>query len=110
MPSGTASIPFQVRRHVPLHRKIVNLAAAAVDVAAAALAAPTAPLTVPDDVLALRRAACAGCEYHDPAGNLGLGECKHQACGCTGAKLHLAALHCPLDPPKWDCYLPPQPL
>ena len=107
MPSGTATVPTRVIRHVPLPRKVANLAAAAVDVAAAALADPTAPITVPDEVLATRRAACAGCDYHDPAGNLGLGECKHSACGCTGAKLHLAALRCPLDPPKWDRYLPP---
>lgn len=49
-----------------------------------------------------RNSICQGCELWDPAGNFGLGECRHKACGCTGAKRALATSRCPLNPPKWD--------
>lgn len=101
--------PSRSIRHVGFVTKARNLAVAAKEIVAASVVTPSAPIFVPDDVLAVRRAACAACEYHDPAGNLGLGECKHPGCGCTGTKLSFAAMSCPLTPPKWGRYLPSTP-
>ena len=46
-----------------------------------------------------RRAACLACDRWAPEGNLGLGECRHPECGCSGAKRALATEHCPAG--KW---------
>lgn len=82
-------------------RKAVNLVRAAGTVAGAALAGE--PVLVSAEAEARRRAGCAACPEGrwDAAGNAGLGECRHPECGCTGLKLKLAAMRCPLDPPVW---------
>jgi len=39
--------------------------------------------------------ACPG-RFWNPAGNAGLGECRHPDCGCTKFKLRFAKAECPL--------------
>jgi hypothetical protein len=46
-----------------------------------------------------RLAICRQCPYWDETGNIGLGECKNPACGCTRIKQGLATESCPLA--KW---------
>lgn len=53
----------------------------------------------PRDLRHARLAVCVACEYWNAAGNLGLGECKHPACGCTKLKAALATATCPAG--KW---------
>lgn len=48
---------------------------------------------------ALRRRACEACPFWAKRGNLGLGECRHPACGCTRVKRWLATERCPVG--KW---------
>lgn len=46
-----------------------------------------------------RLAVCASCEYYNPRGNLGMGECKAPGCGCSRIKAALATSKCPKG--KW---------
>lgn len=46
-----------------------------------------------------RAAICRMCPHWNPAGNLGLGECRAPGCGCTRAKIWLASESCPVG--KW---------
>ena len=46
-----------------------------------------------------RLKVCASCEYFDPSGNWGLGQCRAPGCGCTKDKAYLATSKCPKD--KW---------
>jgi len=48
---------------------------------------------------AQRRAACEACDLYRPSGNLGFGECRHPACGCTRLKRWLPGERCPAG--KW---------
>lgn len=61
---------------------------------------------VPKEIRKQRLAICKACEYFNPQGNLGLGECQYPGCGCTKAKLFLATSICPHQPPKWPAYEP----
>ena len=42
---------------------------------------------------------CNACNMWKPSGNLGMGECTHEKCGCTKLKRGLATEKCPLN--KW---------
>lgn len=42
-----------------------------------------------------RLAACAKCEFWDPRGNFGLGQCGAPGCGCSRYKAILASEDCP---------------
>jgi hypothetical protein len=46
-----------------------------------------------------RYSICSSCEYWNPKGFGGLGQCK--ICGCSIGKLHLPNSKCPLKEPKW---------
>jgi hypothetical protein len=46
-----------------------------------------------------RLSICTSCDYWNPKGFGGLGQCK--MCGCSIGKLHLPASRCPLKEPKW---------
>ena len=46
-----------------------------------------------------RLAVCATCEYYDPKGNWGMGQCRAPGCGCTKVKAFLATSRCPKG--KW---------
>lgn len=46
-----------------------------------------------------RLAVCAACEYYDPAGNWGMGQCKAPGCGCSRVKAALLTSVCPKN--KW---------
>ena len=43
-----------------------------------------------------RKRACLKCDFWNPSGNLGLGECKHHKCGCTKLKWYADAAKCPI--------------
>ena len=43
---------------------------------------------------------CNACELWKPSGNLRMGECTHEKCGCTKLKRGLATERCPLN--KWE--------
>ena len=60
--------------------------------------------TVPRAVRKARMAICLACEYFDPKGNLGFGECRVKGCGCTNLRTFLATYDCPKR--KW----PPLPV
>lgn len=53
-----------------------------------------------------RLAICRVCDYFNPKGNFGLGECQAPGCGCSKVKLALATSSCPLKPPKWGPEVP----
>ena len=88
--SGPAPSPAA---YPSLFRQAANLAGAAGRVVAAA--AKGEPVLASPEVRAERTAICAACEFHDAAKN------RCTKCGCTGAKLHLAPMQCPLTPPRW---------
>ena len=46
-----------------------------------------------------RSGICNACDLWKPVGNLGMGECAHENCGCTKIKRGLATERCPLK--KW---------
>ena len=46
-----------------------------------------------------RLRVCSACEYYDPKGNWGLGQCRAPGCGCTKVKAYLATSKCPKG--KW---------
>lgn len=46
-----------------------------------------------------RLSICNVCGLWKPSGNLGMGECTHEKCGCTKLKRGLATERCPLN--KW---------
>jgi hypothetical protein len=48
-----------------------------------------------------RDTICKACEYANPGGNFGLGECTAPGCGCSRIKTWLATSKCPLPEPKW---------
>ena len=82
---------------IPLRKKVVHLAEAGVRVIKAA--ANSEPVRVSDQERSHRLAICRDCEYWSEGGNRGLGECRHEKCGCTRFKHGLATERCPLD--KW---------
>jgi hypothetical protein len=45
------------------------------------------------------QAICDACQYWNPKGNAGLGECQYPKCGCTKIKGALVGMKCPID--KW---------
>ena len=57
------------------------------------------------EVYIQRRNICAGtltttrCDYWGGDTQLGFGRCRK--CGCSGLKLFMATVQCPLTPPKW---------
>lgn len=55
---------------------------------------------VPIKIFEHRLSICKTCDYWNPDGFKGLGQCK--ICGCSGGKLHLPNSHCPLKEPKWS--------
>ena len=78
----------QFAGYPPLARQAASLAGAVGRVVIAA--ARGEPIRVPADVLASRRATCAGCEHHDHATD------RCRMCGCSGLKLELATETCPI--------------
>lgn len=46
-----------------------------------------------------RLAVCNACEYYDPKGNWGLGQCRAPGCACSRVKAALATQKCPKG--KW---------
>lgn len=54
---------------------------------------------VPRELRKARRAVCDTCDFWNPKGNLGLGECKYPKCGCTQIKTAFNAMKCPIG--KW---------
>jgi hypothetical protein len=53
----------------------------------------------PKEIRSERLATCKACEYFDPTGNLGLGQCRAPGCGCTKVKAALLSSRCPKA--KW---------
>jgi len=47
----------------------------------------------------LRKSACELCKFWKHDGNMGLGKCNHEKCGCTKIKWWLATEKCPAG--KW---------
>jgi hypothetical protein len=58
---------------------------------------------VPKHVFNERLTICQTCEFWNPKGWFGLGECTK--CGCSAAKLYLPDQMCPLLEPKWSRYV-----
>jgi hypothetical protein len=54
---------------------------------------------VPSKIFEHRLSICKACDYWNPDGFSGLGQCK--MCGCAVGKLHLPNSRCPLKEPKW---------
>lgn len=50
---------------------------------------------VPTDIRKERLATCRQCEFFNPGGNFGLGECGAPGCGCTTVKAALGTSKCP---------------
>lgn len=71
-------------------RLVVALGEGAVDMATGK------PVFVSKEVENERRAICNVCEFWQPEGHLGFGECAHPKCGCTRIKMKLAKQRCPL--------------
>lgn len=56
-------------------------------------------IRAPKRIRKQRSTICKRCEYWSPNGNLYLGECRHESCGCTKFKHGLTTEKCPLG--KW---------
>jgi hypothetical protein len=53
--------------------------------------------TTRPDTLQARKEICLACEWWNPAGFAGTGQCRK--CGCSIAKLHMPAQRCPIG--RW---------
>ena len=85
------------RQRPTIATKAVNLAKAAKAVTSAAIKGEQ--IVVSREELNRRDKICNACNYWKPSGNLGMGECTHNQCGCTKFKLGLATETCPAK--KW---------
>ncbi len=76
----------------------VNLGLATRRVANAVIARE--PVLVSKDEIDYRLSVCRSCDLWDENGNVGLGKCNHEKCGCTKLKQGLATEKCPIN--KWN--------
>lgn len=79
-----------IGKSVSFVKKVGNFAVAVGEIAGN-------PALVDGAVLETRKAICGACEFFNPKGNLGFGECKK--CGCTRAKLFFKVSKCPIG--RW---------